>query len=114
MQVEAHHFCSVVNEEMTQCVIFDGNTGDAKLMGVEYIISKHLFETLSPEEKPLWHSHVHEVKSGQLIAPGIPSTAEHELMEKIIGAYGKTRHIWHTDQHASVAGGPSTLDDGIY
>ena len=112
-QVEAHHFCSVVNEEMTQCVIFDGNTGDAKLMGVEYIISKHLFETLSPEEKPLWHSHVHEVKSGQLIAPGIPSTAEHELMEKIIGTYGKTWHIWHTDQQAALPVGHPLLMMGF-
>ena len=45
----------------------------------------------------MWHSHVHEVKSGQLIAPGIPQVAEHELMKKLIGTYGKTWHTWHTD-----------------
>ena len=112
-QVEAHHFCSVVNEEVTQCVVFDGNSSDARLMGVEYIISKRLFETLSPEEKPLWHSHVHEVKSGQLIAPGIPPMAEHELMEKIIGTYGKTWHIWHTDQHAALPVGHPLLMMGF-
>jgi hypothetical protein len=97
-QVEAHHFCSVINEEMNQCVIFDGNTKDAKIMGVEYIISKQLFETLSPDEKAMWHSHVHEVKSGQLVAPRIPQKAEYALMEKIIGTYGKTWHTWHTDK----------------
>lgn len=101
-QVEAHHFCSVINEEMNQCVVFDGNTKDAKIMGVEYIISKRLFETLSPDEKALWHSHVHEVKSGQLVAPGIPQKAEHALMEKIIGTYGKTWHTWHTDKNQSL------------
>src|SRR4051812_29583541 len=47
--------------------------------------------------KPLWHSHVHEVKSGQLVAPGIPEAAEHALMEKLIHTYGKTWHTWHTD-----------------
>ncbi len=112
-QVEAHHFCSNVNEEVTQCVIFDGNAGDAKLMGVEYIISKRLFEALPPEEKPLWHSHVHEVKSGQLIAPGIPPQAEHELMEKIIGTYGKTWHTWHTDQHVALPVGHPLLMMGF-
>ena len=96
-QMEAHHYCSIVNEEVTQCVIYDGNTRDAKIMGVEYIISARLFKTLPDQEKALWHSHVHEVKSGQLIAPGIPEVAEHELMKKLVGTYGKTWHTWHTD-----------------
>jgi hypothetical protein len=112
-QVEAHHFCSIVNEEVIQCVIFDGNTSEAKLMGVEYIISKHLFETLPSDEKLLWHSHVHEVKSGQLIAPGIPAWAEHEVMEKIIGTYGKTWHIWHTDQNLALPEGQPLLMMGF-
>jgi hypothetical protein len=97
-QMEAHHYCSVVNEDVNQCVIFDGNGKDAKIMGVEYIISKKLFDSLPVDERKLWHSHVHEVKSGQLVAPGIPQKAEHEFMEKIIGTYGKTWHTWHTDQ----------------
>lgn len=90
VQMEAHHYCSNLNEEVIQCVIYDGNRNDAKLMGVEYIISGPLFAKLPQSEKALWHSHVHEVKSGQLIAPGIPEIAEHALMEKLIHTYGKT------------------------
>ena len=97
-QMEAHHYCGHVNEDVIQCVIFDGNQDNAKLMGIEYIITSKLFAGLSADEKHLWHSHVHEVRSGQLIAPGIPELAEHELMEKIAGTYGKTWHTWHTDQ----------------
>jgi hypothetical protein len=96
-QMEAHHYCSLLNDELTQCVIYDGNVKEAKIMGVEYIISARLFDGLPDKEKALWHSHVHEVKSGQLIAPGIPDLAEHELMEKLVGTYGKTWHTWHTD-----------------
>jgi hypothetical protein len=96
-QMEAHHYCSNLNEDLIQCVIYDGNVSNAKLMGVEYIVSAKLFATLPESEKALWHSHVHEVASGQLIAPGIPQIAEHELMEKLIGTYGKTFHTWHTD-----------------
>jgi len=96
-QMEAHHYCTILNDELIQCVIYDGNVKDAKLMGVEYIVSKRLFTSLPDNEKPLWHSHVHEVKSGMLIAPGIPEVAEHELMEKLVDTYGKTFHTWHTD-----------------
>lgn len=97
-QMEAHHYVSQLNEDMYQAIIFDGNMEDAKIMGVEYIISERLFRQLPEEEKKLWHSHVYEVKSGTLIAPGIPQVAEHELMEKLVSTYGKTIHTWHTDQ----------------
>jgi hypothetical protein len=46
---------------VTQCVIYDGNARDAKLMGVEFIVSERLFKALAPQEKALWHSHVHRV-----------------------------------------------------
>src|SRR5581483_12482863 len=41
-QMEAHHYCRVVNDDLLQCVLFDGNTGDANLIGVEYIVSERL------------------------------------------------------------------------
>ncbi|HEX8617278.1 MAG TPA: OBAP family protein [Thermoanaerobaculia bacterium] len=100
-QMEAHHYCEEVNEEFKQCVIFDGNGESARIMGVEYIVSERLFNGLPAEEKKLWHSHSYEVKSGSLIAPGIPEVAEHELMEKLVSTYGKTWHTWHTDNAAN-------------
>jgi hypothetical protein len=112
-QMEAHHYCSVINEDLNQCVIFDGNGEKAKLMGIEYIVSRKLFESLPADEKKLWHSHVHEVKSGQLIAPGIPDVAEHEFMEKMVGTYGKTWHTWHTDQQKAVPTGHPMLMMGF-
>ena len=100
-QMEAHHYCEMINEDLTQCVIFDGNGDSARIMGVEYIVSEKLFTGLPEDEKKLWHSHQHEVKSGTLIAPGIPQAAEHELMEKLVATYGKTWHTWHTDNPAN-------------
>ncbi|MCF2446722.1 OBAP family protein [Dyadobacter sp. CY345] len=101
-QMEAHHYVSQLNEDLYQAIIFDGNKDDAKIMGIEYIITSKLFATLSQEEKLLWHSHSFEVSSGSLIAPGIPEIAEHELMEKLISTYGKTIHTWHTDQQRTL------------
>ncbi|MDB6136103.1 MAG: hypothetical protein JWM59_4346 [Verrucomicrobiales bacterium] len=97
-QVISHHYCSHLGEDMRQCVIYDSDKKDAKLIGIEYIISAKLFATLPEDEKKLWHSHVHEVKSGQLIAPRLPEAAEKELMEELVGTYGKTWHTWQVDR----------------
>jgi hypothetical protein len=112
-QMEAHHYCGHLNEDLTQCVIYDANTADAKLMGIEYILSGRLFERLPAAEKNLWHSHVYEVKSGQLVAPGIPQAAEEALMRKIAGTYGKTWHTWHTDKGEELPLGPPALMMGF-
>lgn len=112
-QMEAHHYCAILNEELIQCVIYDGNVKDAKLMGVEYIVSARLYQSLPAAEKALWHSHVHEVKSGQLIAPGIPAVAEKALMQKLVATYGKTWHTWHTDMHNTLPLGVPQLMMGF-
>jgi hypothetical protein len=112
-QMEAHHFCGHINQDVIQCVLFDGNGDSAKLVGIEYIISATLFASLPAEEKHLWHSHAHEVKSGQLIAPGIPLIAEHELMEQIVGTYGKTWHTWHTGKGDALPVGVPALMMGF-
>lgn len=109
-QMEAHHYVSQLNEDVHQAIIFDGNGIDAKIMGIEYIVSQKLFKTMNEEEKKLWHSHHYEVKSGTLIAPGIPDAAEHELMEKLVSTYGKTIHTWHTDQQRTLpVGSPMVM-----
>lgn len=95
-QMEAHHYCAQVNEDFAQCVLFDGNTSNANLHGIEYIISEHIFDSLPSEEKQYWHPHNGEILSGQLTAPGIPSVAEKELMKQKMNSYGKTWHMWKT------------------
>lgn len=95
-QMEAHHFCRVVNDDFLQCVLFDGNTKDANLIGVEYIVSERLFDQMPEEEKGSWHPHNYEVLSGELVAPGLPEAAEKAFMKQLVNSYGKTWHTWHT------------------
>jgi hypothetical protein len=95
-QTEAHHYCHQVNEDFAQCALFDGNTRQANLIGIEYIVSETLFETLPEQEKKYWHPHNYEILSGLLIAPGIPKIAEKELMKGKMNSYGKTWHVWNS------------------
>lgn len=50
-QMEAHHFCRHINEDLMQCILFSGNTPDAHLNGIEYIISERLYKSLLEEER---------------------------------------------------------------
>jgi hypothetical protein len=98
LQVEASHFCVHLRHDLHQCVIFDRNAPDARLIGIEYIISADRFRELPEDEKRLWHSHHHEVKSGTLTAPGVPEIAEHAYFEDLVTTYGKTFHTWQYDR----------------
>jgi hypothetical protein len=97
-QVEASHFCIHLRHDLHQCVIFDRNAPDARLIGIEYIISEERFRGLPDDEKRLWHSHHYEVKSGILVAPGIPDLAEHAYFSDLVTTYGKTFHTWQYDR----------------
>jgi hypothetical protein len=111
MQMEAHHYCRVVNDDFIQAVLFDGNTPEANLVGIEYIVSERLFGTLPADERPSWHPHNFEVLSGQLIAPGLPAAAEKALMKRLLNSYGKTWHTWHTGRHDTGGGHDLPLGD---
>ena len=94
--MEAHHYCSRLSDDFTQCVLFDGVGKDAKMNGIEYIISERVFEALPEEEKAYWHPHNFEIMSGQLAMPGVPESVEHEGMKSLVNSYGKTWHVWET------------------
>ncbi|KAJ7473967.1 hypothetical protein FB451DRAFT_1351487 [Mycena latifolia] len=104
--VETNHYCSHLTEDVRQCILYDGPGPTARLIGIEYMITPKLYETLEREERQLWHSHVFEVKSGMLIMPGLRSrglssaweAAETKEMEDVITLYGKTYHLWQTDR----------------
>lgn len=108
-QVIAHHFCSHPNNDFHQCVIYDKNDSSGKLIGIEYIISRRLYMTLTEEEKKYWHSHVFEVKGGLLAAPNIPTLAENELMKELVQMYGKTIHTWQYDKYDLPIGPPKLM-----
>eukprot|EP00026_Physarum_polycephalum_P009268 Phypoly_transcript_09384.p1 GENE.Phypoly_transcript_09384~~Phypoly_transcript_09384.p1 ORF type:complete len:314 (+),score=46.66 Phypoly_transcript_09384:305-1246(+) len=97
-QVQAHHFCTHLTEDLAQCVIYDNDKPNSRLIGVEFIISERLYKTLSEDEKKMWHSHVYEIKSGQLTMPGIPEPIERIAMKELINTYGKTWHFWQIDK----------------
>ena len=45
--VEANHYCSHINEDVRQCLIYDTPEKGARLIGVEYMVTPKLFVILT-------------------------------------------------------------------
>ncbi len=112
-QVEANHYCTHLTEDFHQCVIYDSDRANAKLIGIEYIVSERVFRSFPDDEKRLWHSHAYEVKSGELIAPGVPEAAGHAFMTDLVSTYGKTWHTWQIDRFPDLPTGIPQLMMGF-
>ncbi|KNF04146.1 hypothetical protein PSTG_02849 [Puccinia striiformis f. sp. tritici PST-78] len=115
-QIQSHHYCSCISD-FHQCIIYDSDLPNARLIGIEYLISEDKFNSLPTEEKQYWHSHKYEVESGVLIqmhASGIegrvPENKEREMMTGIRKTFGKVIHTWNVDQNPDLPlGAPSLM-----
>ncbi|TFK92127.1 DUF1264-domain-containing protein [Polyporus arcularius HHB13444] len=114
--VEAHHYCKHLSKDFHQCVIYDSDDPNARLIGIEYIVSEKIFKSLPPEEKKFWHSHKYEVESGLLqlapksLVPGAATDiAEQPAMLELHQTYGKTIHTWAIDVYPDLPLGPPNL-----
>ncbi|OBT81614.1 hypothetical protein VE02_10207 [Pseudogymnoascus sp. 03VT05] len=109
--VEANHYCTHLNADIRQCLIYDAPSKGARLIGVEYLISRELYDGLPQEERKLWHSHDYEVGSirsniceeeswadDQVVPNVVWEAAETAEMREIVGLYGKTFHFWQVDR----------------
>jgi Protein of unknown function (DUF1264) len=89
---------------------------NAKLLGVEYIISDREYRKLPEGEKQYWHPHTYEVLGGGLIAPGMPEEEERKFMQGVMTTWGKTWHTWPDPRSAVPIGEPlliwSLMGDG--
>jgi len=94
IQLITQHYCGPRGQDMHQCLLFDSTAKNAKLIGVEYIISDKLFRQLPEEEKKYWHPHTYEVLAGGLIAPSMKHEDETAFMKAILTTWGKTIHTW--------------------
>jgi hypothetical protein len=91
---EVHHFCHERDADLIQCVLYDSDRPDARLVGVEYIVPEATFEGLPDREQAYWHPHNYEILSGTLVAAGMPAAQEDALMRALLNSYGKVWHTW--------------------
>lgn len=113
LQFVTQHFCAAhtggSEGDVFQCVLFDGTGKNAKLVGVEYLISDEAYRKLPDAEKKFWHAHTYEVLGGGLIAPGMAPKDETAFMKVILTTWGKAWHTWPDTSTAVPVGEPMLI-----
>lgn len=108
-KIETHHHVARLNEDFLQCAVYDSDQSNARLIGVEYVISEKLFDSLPDEEKQLWHSHFYEIKEGLWFNPGVPELVQQQELKKLAKTYGKFWCTWQFDRGDRLPLGPPAL-----
>jgi hypothetical protein len=90
----AYHYCKPVNDEVSQCVLYDGTGPEARLIGVEYLVSNTLYQKMPPEEKLFWHDHKYEVDAGLIRSLTQTGDEEKKVLRTLRTLWGKTIHTW--------------------
>ena len=92
----AYHYCKTLNDDVSQCVLYDGTGPDARLIGIEYLVSDTLYQKMPPEEKQYWHDHKYEVDSGLLKSMTQTGADEKKTLAAVRTLWGKVFHTWAT------------------
>ncbi|MBU6450341.1 MAG: DUF1264 domain-containing protein [Cyanobacteria bacterium REEB67] len=105
LQLRVGHFCVHHSPTLIQCILFDTNGSVAdkhpRLLGVEYVITNEVYQSLSKEEKQYWHPHDGEVSSTMLCLPGMPAEQEKATLDFVRTTWGKTWHAWNPERQGS-------------
>ncbi len=94
----AYHFCKPLNEDISQCVLYDGTGPDARLIGIEYLVSDAVYQKMPSEEKAYWHDHKYEVDAGLLRSLTQSGDEEKATLAKVRTLHGKIYHTWVSGQ----------------
>lgn len=84
----AHHWCKPVRG-MTQCLLFDGDGEDARVVGAEMIVSPQAYQGLSEREQARWHYHKTEIPKVEATLPDLSEDEAAVVVKSLEETYGK-------------------------
>lgn len=93
--LDVHLYCSNTSGRlMATCILFDGNSTNSALMGVEYIISSEQYASLPEREKPNW-SPISVEEEAEVRYPNLSPQQVQELSTQFEGSYVKLIMTWN-------------------
>ncbi|HUY31979.1 MAG TPA: DUF1264 domain-containing protein [Pirellulales bacterium] len=90
----AYHYCKTVHPDLNQCVLYDGTGPDARLIGIEYLVSDAVYQKMPEEEKIYWHDHKFEVDEGLLKSLTQSGDEQRQTLAQVRTMWGKVYHTW--------------------
>jgi Protein of unknown function (DUF1264) len=94
--LRVEHFCKPHYRVMMVCQLYDSNSVNATLIGIEYIITQEQYDSLPNREKPYWHAHREELRperADPMMPELSPEQAQAE-MAKMFPTWGKVIITW--------------------
>jgi Protein of unknown function (DUF1264) len=94
--LRVEHFCKPHDRVMMICQLYDSNSVNATLIGIEYIITQEQYDSLPNREKPYWHAHREELRperADPMMPELSPEQAQAE-MAKMLPTWGKVIITW--------------------
>jgi hypothetical protein len=74
---------------MTECLIFDSDAPDARLVEVETIVAPAVYKSFSPDEQAFWHYHKVEIPKVNAKLPDMTPEEAAKTIAAISDTYGK-------------------------
>jgi hypothetical protein len=94
--LRVEHFCKPHDRVMMVCQLYDSNSANATLIGIEYIITQEQYDSLPNREKPYWHAHREELRP-ERADPRVPELSPEQAqaeMAKMFPTWGKVIITW--------------------
>jgi hypothetical protein len=98
------HFCKPNDKIMMVCQLYDSNSPNATLFGVEYMITADAYRNIPDRDKPNWHYHKEEFAPNRA-DPKLPMLSEQQqnaTMKTLAESYGKIIITWNPNDKAPI------------
>jgi hypothetical protein len=98
------HFCKPNDKIMMVCQLYDSNSPNATLIGVEYMITADAYRNIPDRDKPNWHYHKEEFAPNRA-DPKLPMLSEQQqnaTMKTLAESYGKIIITWNPNDKAPI------------
>jgi len=90
----AHHYCKVVTGGLIECMLFDSDLEDARLVGVETVVNPEIYNKFDEAEKALWHYHKAEFPRVDVKLPDLSPEEADKVIKSLEETYGKLYILW--------------------
>jgi len=97
-----HHWCKPLPSGTIQCLLYDSDDPDARLIGTETVVGTELYETFSEREKADWHYHREEIPAVAATFPDLTEAEAKELTATLAETYGKVVIFWNPADPAPI------------
>lgn len=99
--LRVHHYCKMSDKIFLVCQLYDSESQNATLIGMEYIITHEQYNSLPDREKPNWHYHKIEFTPNRADPkfPELYAQQTQSEMMKAMDTYGKVIITWNPNDN---------------